>query len=131
MVYTAVQAGVPVKELVKQTGKCRQTIYKWCNRIKEFIGTEFDINDFRAPLHGLYAMWLNSVVQNLKACDAPFTIAFGKGVGYLQEKHEIKHDGLGDRSTDDIVADLTELGLAVSSESLEGDREDQRTQTPS
>jgi len=111
IVYALAETGVPVKEMADKTGKTRQTIYNWINRVREFVkSSEIDIDDYRSPIHALYPLWLRSVIMNLKACDTTMTIALGKGMQYFVDRQETKDvKGHSDRSTDDLKGEIIEI----------------------
>ena len=72
-----------------------------------------DINDYRLPLYGLYSLWLNSVVHNLKKNDTTMTIAIGKGLGLLVDKQEIEGSGNFTGLSNDELAERILSGLKV------------------
>jgi len=131
MVYSAAMSGIPVKDLAEQTKKSKVTIYAWINKIKAYIAEDYNIEDFRQPLHGLYTLWMNSVVANLKNCDSTFTIAHGKGMGYYQEKQHIEHSDSTIQSSEELFTQLEKAGVLIVPREEE-DRDDiSRTKVPS
>lgn len=111
MVFALVESGMPIRQIAGQLDKNEKTISRWLQKTREFIkNSEFDIDNYRLPLHALYPLWLKSVMMNLKACDTTLTIAMGKGMQYFVEKQET-HDANQSKSkpTDELEREIVEI----------------------
>lgn len=97
--------GRPLKESAEAQNCTAQTIINRRKRVQEFIGERFDINEYRLPIHGLFPLWVKSVINNLAKNDVTLTIALGKGMGYLIDKHEsdINFGGISDAELDRLI----------------------------
>lgn len=108
-------AGVPATETAKKQGVSDMAIHRRRKKVAAFIGKKFDINEYRVPLYGLYKLWLNSVVHNLKKNDTTMTIAIGKGLSLLIDKHEVEGSGNFTGLSNDELAERIISGLKAKS----------------
>ena len=104
-------AGVAVKITAECQGVTTQAIRNRRKKVADFIAEKFDINEYRLPLYGLYSLWLNSVIHNLKKNDTTMTIAIGKGLSLLVDKQEIEGSGNFTGLSNDELAERIISGL--------------------
>lgn len=109
-------AGMKVRLIAEKQGVSRQAIHARCKKVAAFIAEKFDINEYRMPLYGLYSLWLNSTIHNLKKNDVTMTIAMGKGLNLLIDKHEVEGSGNFTGLSNDELAERIISGLKAKSD---------------
>ena len=98
-VVTAKRQGVSVEAVRRRRIKCAA-----------FIAEKFDINEYRLPLYGLYGLFLNSVITNLRKCDSRMTIAYGKGMNIWVEKQIIEEaNPTGSMTNDELTRRISRI----------------------
>lgn len=108
-------AGVSAQDSADRLGVHRNTITTKRKKVAAFIAEKFDINEYRLPLYGLYSLWLNSTIHNLKKNDVTMTIAIGKGLALLVDKREIDGSGNFTGLSNDELAERIISGLKAKS----------------
>lgn len=103
MVYGLVEAGMPISQIAETAQKDRATIHRWLKKTRDFIAaSDFNIEDYRMSIHGLFPLWLRSVVENLRQYDTTMTVAIGKGMQYFVEKSQSDVSRVGDMSDTEL-----------------------------
>lgn len=89
----------------KRLKKSRPTITKWRERVQEFVGNDFDPENYRKALYGFYDLALNSIEHNLKKNDVTMTVALMKGLNIFRDKREIEADinNMSDSELDGLI----------------------------
>lgn len=108
--------GTPAQKTADKLGIHRNTVAIKRKKVADFVAKKFDINKYRLPLYGLYPLWLNSTIHNLKKNDVTMTIAIGKGLSLLVDKQEIDAKGnLTGLSNDELAERIIDALKATAS----------------
>ena len=99
--------GAKAKDTAKRFGVSDQTVRNWKQRVQDWVGKDFDIENYRRSLFAFWDLAMNSLSHNLQKNDVTMTVAYLKGLTAFSERKEIekKITDLSDEELDEFIDD--------------------------
>lgn len=108
-----------------------RTISRYRADMAKFIGQQFDVNDLRNNLFGLYWKAVTALDKLLGEGNPKTVSDYFHGQQIWTNKHEIDTRDLSDRTSDELKSEFSEITGIVARPTEEGDGDSPRTKVPS